>query len=83
MMKKVTIFSEIGIGNRYFCSSEIEKGALEHRIKGFVIPKKIEGVYLRIWLGKRVYAISSNRFFNSTKKSQSKVKIIFGIEGRG
>jgi hypothetical protein len=76
------IFAEIGFGNRYFCSSEIEKGKLEHRIKGFLLPPKIEGIYLRVWIAKRVYAFSSNRFFNTTKKPRRKFKLIFGIEGR-
>ena len=79
---RVKIFSEIGFGNRSFCSSEIEKGSLEHRVKGFIIPKKIVGFYIRVWIGKRVYAISTNRFFNITKKDRAKFKFIFGIEGR-
>jgi len=82
-MSELKIFAEIGLGNRYFCSTEIEKGKHEHRIKGFLLPKKIEGIYLRVWIAKRVYAISSNRFFNTTKKPKAKLKIIFGIEGRG
>ena len=76
------IFTEIGIGNKTFFSTEIEKGKLEHRVKGFIIPPKIEGFYIRVWLGKRVYALSSNRFFNTTYKERVKFKLIFGIEGR-
>ncbi len=75
------IFSEAGIGNSTFLSTEIEKKELEHRVKGFIIPPKIEGFYIRVWLGKRVYALSSNRFFNTTKKKKIKFKLIFGIEG--
>ena len=76
------IFAEIGIGNKNFVSTEIEKGNLEHRVKGFLIPPKIEGFYIRVWLGKRVYALSINRFFNTTYKGRVKFKFIFGIEGR-
>ncbi len=76
------IFAEIGIGNSTFLSTEIEKGKLEHRVKGFIIPPKIEGLYIRVWIAKRVYALSSNRFFNTTKKEKNKFKLIFGIEGR-
>ncbi len=75
------IFAEAGIGNSTFLSTEIEKKELERRVKGFIIPPKIEGFYIRVWLGKRVYALSSNRFFNTTKKKKIKLKLIFGIEG--
>lgn len=76
------IFAEAGIGNKSFLSTEIEKGKLEHRVKYFLLPPKIEGIYVRVWLGKRVYALSSNRFFNTTKKSRVKFKLIFGVEGK-
>lgn len=76
------IFAEFGIGNKTICSTEIEKGSLEHRVKGFIIPPKIQGLYIRLWLGKRVYAFSTNRFFNTQYKGRKKLKIIFGIEGK-
>ena len=76
------IFAEIGVGNKHFLSTEIERGKFEHRLNKFIIPPTIEGVYIRVWLGKRVYAISSNRFFNTTYKGRVKFKLIFGIEGR-
>ena len=75
------IFAEFGIGNNTICNTEIEKGKLEHRVKGFIIPPKIGGFYIRVWIGKRVFALSSNRFFNTTKKSKNRFKLIFGIEG--
>lgn len=78
---KTKIFAEIGIGNKSFCSTEIEKGKLEHRIKGFLIPPKIKGFYLRVWIGKIVFAISSNRFFNKQIKKRAKFKLLFGVEG--
>ena len=78
----LNIFDECGIGNNTFFNTEIEKGNLEHRVKGFLIPPKIEGFYIRVWLGKRVYALSTNRFFNTTYKGRVKFKFIFGIEGR-
>jgi len=80
-MKKIKIFAEIGFGNISFCSTEIETKRFEHRVKKFIIPPKIDGVYLRVWIGTRVYAISSNRLFNTTKKDRTNFKFIFGIEG--
>ena len=76
------IFAEFGIGNSTLFSTEIERKELEHRVKGFIIPPKIEGFYIRVWIGKRVYTFSSNRFFNTTYKGRVKFKLIFGIEGR-
>ena len=80
-MGTIKIFAEIGYGNKHICSTEIEKGKLEYRVKGFIFPPRLGGVYIRVWIGKRVYAISSNRFFNTTKKDRSKFKFIFGVEG--
>jgi len=49
---------------------------------GFIVPPKIEGIYLRIWIYKFVIALSTNRLLNWQKKSKIKFKFIFGIEGR-
>lgn len=54
------IYAEIGIGNHTFLSTEFENGDDEYRIPRFICPKKIEGVYLRIWILKRVCIISTN-----------------------
>jgi len=77
---KLKIFAEIGYGNSSFCSTEIEKGKLEHRVRGFIIPNKITGIYIRVWIGKRVYALSSNRFFNTDKKDRAKFKLSLSLE---
>jgi hypothetical protein len=80
-LEKIKIFAEIGYGNGHICSTEIEKGKLEHRVKGFITPPHLRGVYIRVWISKRVYAISTNRFFNTAKKDKNRFKLIFGIEG--
>ncbi len=77
----VEIFAEIGFGNETFCSTEIEKGKLEHRIRGFVIPPKIRGVYLRFWIYDRVLVLSTRNMISWQKKSKKRVKILFGVEG--
>jgi hypothetical protein len=78
---QIQIFSEIGYGNDSFCSTEIEKGKYEHRIRGFVIPKNIEGIYLRIWIWKKVFVISSKNGFSLNSKDRVKIKFLFGFEG--
>jgi len=75
------IFAEIGYGNDTFCSTEIEKKDLEHRIKGFVMPPKIKGVYLRFWIGKKVLVLSTKNGFSFGKKDRVKLKLLFGVEG--
>jgi len=81
-MSTLKIFAEIGIGNETFLSTEIEKGKLEHRVNKLIIPPKIESLYIRVWFYKRVYALSTNRFFNTTYKGRVKFKFLFGIEGK-
>jgi len=81
----VEIFAEIGFGNASFCSTEIEKGRFEHRIRGFVIPPKIRGIYVRIWLYNRVLVLSTRNMISWQKKPKKRVKkrvkILFGVEG--
>lgn len=78
-MKKV--FAEIGFGNDSFFSTEFEEGENEYRIPKFVIPQKIKGIYLRIWIFKTVYIFSTSNGFEITKKSKNKRKILFGVSG--
>ena len=78
---KSNIFVEIGIGNKNFVSTEIEKGKKEKRVSRFIKPKKINGVYLRIWLFKKVLTISTYDGIKFKKKRKNRFKLLFGIEG--
>ncbi|MBS3093856.1 DUF3977 family protein [Candidatus Pacearchaeota archaeon] len=78
-MKK--IYAEAGYGNKTFLSTEIEEGKREYRIPRFIIPKKIESFYIRIWIFKKVYVFSTKNGFEINKKSKNKFKVIFGIAG--
>ena len=78
-MKKV--FAEIGLGNDTFLSTEFEEGDTEYRVPNFVVPDKINGFYLRVWLFKDVFIVSSNHGFEMKKKDRNKLKILFGIDG--
>tara|TARA_Y100000310_G_C20590602_1_gene767792 strand:+ start:1069 stop:1314 length:246 start_codon:yes stop_codon:yes gene_type:complete len=75
------IFAEMGLGNANILSTEIEDGDKEYRVKGFVAPKKIRGIYIRIWLFKKVFILSSLNGFELIRKRKNKFKIIFGIRG--
>src|SRR3989344_5393964 len=55
-MKK--IYTEIGIGNDSFFSTEIEDKNREIRIKRFFLPKLVTGIYIRIWVLKKELIIN-------------------------
>lgn len=77
-MKKV--YSEIGFGNQSFLSTEIEEGNKELRVSKFIFPKKIEGIYFRFWIFKKVFIISSKDGIVLQSKDKNKLKILFGVE---
>ena len=79
--EEIQIFAEIGLGNTTFISTEIEKGVHEKRIARFIVPPRIRGVYIRIWVYLFVIAFSTNRLVNWQRKNKTKFKLIFGIEG--
>ena len=77
------VYAEIGFGNETFLSTEIEEGDHEYRIPKFVLPEKIEGCYLRFWIGKKVFIFSTNEGFDTRTKDRNKIKILFGVSGNG
>jgi len=74
-MNKTKIFAD-------FFNTEIEKGNYEHRVAKFIIPTKIEGIYFRFWVWKKVLVLSTKNGVSFGKKDRLKLKILFGIEGR-
>ena len=71
----------MGFGNDSFFSTEFEKGKNEYRIQKLIIPKKINSFYIRIWVFKRVFIISTNHGLEFNKKNKNKFKFLFGISG--
>ncbi|MFA6018293.1 MAG: DUF3977 family protein [Patescibacteria group bacterium] len=83
-MKKV--FAEIGIGNESICSTEFEEvGGIggEFRVSRFILPEHITEIYLRFWIGHRVFVLSTLDGFKAKNKSKKALKILFGIGGTG
>lgn len=78
-MKKV--FAEIGFGNETFLSTEIEDGLDEQRVPYFVLPMKIKELYLRFWIFKKVFILSTKDGFKIKTKDRNKIKLIFGVGG--
>ena len=78
-MKK--IYAEIGFGNKTFLSTEIENKDKEYRINRFIRPKQIKGIYIRIWILKRVLILSTCNGISLNRKNKNRIKFIFGIQG--
>ena len=81
-MNQLKIFAELGYGNPTFFNTEIEKSKQEKRVSRFVIPPKIEGIYFRFWVGKRVLVLATKNGLSLNKKDRVRLKILFGVEGR-
>ena len=75
------IYAEAGIGNETFFSTEYEEGENEYRVPKFEKPKHVFGYYIRIWILKTVYVLSTNDGFEITRKSKNRFKFLFGISG--
>jgi len=78
-MKK-RIFTEIGWGNPTFLSTETEfPDGTEVRCPGLVFSDPISEVYIRYWVGKRVFIASSKNGLKVQKKTKRKFKVILGF----
>jgi len=78
-MKKV--YSEIGIGNKSFLSTEYESNNNEYRVNKLVFPDKLKEIYFRVWIRKSLLIISFFKGIKLTKKDKSKFKLVFGFGG--
>lgn len=74
-------FIEIGIGNKWFVRTETElNDGTEFETKGIVRPIQCQSIYLRVWIGNKVYIYDSKEGFKKTEKNRNEIKIIFGIK---
>ena len=81
----------MGFGNETFFSTEIEEGdgdeggparlRREYRIPKFMRPEKTTGYYLRFWIFKKVFILSTDHGFEIKNKERNRLKILFGISG--
>ena len=74
-------YIEIGIGNESFISTEIEENGREYRIRGWHRLSKIEDLYLRCWIGKTVWVLSSRDGLKKMFKRRKYFKLLIGIAG--
>ena len=75
------IFAEIGFGNGTFLSTELEEEGRESRVPKFVLPDKIKELYIRFWVFKKVFVLSSKEGFKTRNKNRNEFKILIGIGG--
>ena len=75
------LYTELGIGNPSFVSTEIEyPDGTEERVVGFR-KMQVENLYFRIWIGYNVYIFPSRSGFNKKIKNRKDFKILVGVEG--
>lgn len=76
------IYAEVGYGNGTFFSTEFEReDGSEFRLPRFVQPERITEYYLRLWVYKTVFIISTKEGFIRKKKKTNHFKILFGVGG--
>lgn len=78
-MKKYT---EIGFGNTWFIRTEFEEpDGTEREIRGFTAPFKLQSVYLRCWIGKKVIILDSKEGLKLSSKNRKSFKLVVGLMG--
>lgn len=78
-MKK---YIEIGFGNTWFIRTELEQeDGTETEIKGIYSPFQLKSIYIRVWLGKRVWIVDTREGLKLAKKNKKKFKLILGFYG--
>jgi len=76
----MNVFTEFGIGNTSFVSTEFEFDDQEIRINGFYGISSFADPYIRIWIGKRVMIISKDGF-KIIRKAHNAFKCLIGFSG--
>ena len=75
------LYTEIGIGNPTFISTEIEyPDGTEKRFPGFKKMKIID-LYFRVWIGRKVFIISIKDGFKTQTKDRTNFKVLIGAQG--
>jgi hypothetical protein len=75
------VFAEVGIGNETLCSTEFEDENGEYRVPGFLKPTQVKSYYIRLWVFKTAYILSTSDGFEVTPKKRNNFKFVFGISG--
>lgn len=73
-------YIEFGIGNKWLLRTETElEDGSEYEEKGIKGPISFRSVYLRVWIGRRVFVLDSNDGLKLTRKGRNAVKVVIGM----
>lgn len=73
-------YIEFGIGNRWLVRTETEfADGSETERKGIEWPVRPESVYVRLWIGRQVYILSTKGGFSRKIKPRRTFKLILGV----
>lgn len=80
---QVKKFVEIGFGNRWFVRTEMEHpDGTEDECRGIARPFAVESVYVRLWIGYKVFIWDSKEGMKRTTKGKKRLKCIIGFSGQ-
>ncbi|GGH27072.1 DUF3977 family protein [Paenibacillus segetis] len=78
-MKK---YIEIGFGNTWFVRTELEyPDGTETEVQGIYRPFKIQSIYMRTWIGYKVFILDLRTGFKIQTKTRRCFKCIIGFSG--
>lgn len=78
----IKIYAEIGYGNDTLFSTEfVREDGREYRLSRFVEPERVTEYYLRFWVFKTVFIVSTKDGFKRKKKKENRFKVLFGVGG--
>jgi hypothetical protein len=75
----VKSFVELGLGNRRLLETELESRDGEMRVPGAVVLPRIRSIYLRVWLGRRVLILDTDRGIRTMRKDRRALKVLAGL----
>ncbi|MGM0834807.1 MAG: DUF3977 family protein [Bacillota bacterium] len=76
-------YIEFGIGNKWLLRTETElEDGSEYEEKGLKGPIRFQSVYIRVWIGKRVFVLDSNDGLKRARKKRKAVKVVIGVVSR-
>lgn len=75
---RLQLFTEVGLGNRWIISTEIESESTEIRVPHAVYGRT-QSIYVRLWIGKRVLIIDSADGIKSQRKDRKGMKVLIGV----
>ncbi|WLR42337.1 DUF3977 family protein [Bacillus carboniphilus] len=73
-------YIEIGVGNKWFVRTEIEReDGTEYERKGVVGPIRFRSFYVRVWFGDKVIVFDSLEGIKRIKKERKGLKFLVGV----